>query len=79
MGNVKQKKYSEENPDFKAVRKYQSEIAALQEKYDKANEEHDWSTRNFCYNQILAKRTNMELLVQKIGQRYPNFLNKLGY
>lgn len=72
MGNVKQKKYSEDNPDFKAVRKYQQEIAALQEKYDKANEEHDWSMRHFYYNQMQTKKANMELLIGKLRKRYPN-------
>lgn len=72
MGNVKQKKYDENNPDVLALKKYQQEIQTLQEKYDKANEEHDWSMRHFYGNQIQAKKANMGLLVEKLKKRYPN-------
>lgn len=79
MGNVKQKKFSDDNPNIIAILKYEQEIAALQEKYDKADEAHDWCMRHFYYNQMEAKRTNMEILKQKLGNHYPNASNSLRY
>lgn len=69
MGNAKPKKYDENNPDIKAVRRYEKEIASLQEKYDEANKSHDWSMRHFYYNQIQAKTTNMNILLDKLKKR----------
>ena len=68
----KMKKYSDDNPTMRAIHKYEQEIAALQKKYEQANEEHDWSMRHFYYNQMQAKRSNMQLLIDKMKRRMPN-------
>lgn len=62
-------KYSEENPTMKAIRKYEHEIAVLEEKRAKANEDKDWSMRNWYTNQIMAKTKNMELLKESYGSK----------
>lgn len=68
----KTKKYSVDNPDVRAINKYEQEIAALQKKYEQANEAQDWSMRHFYYNQMQAKRANMQLLIDKMKRRMPN-------
>lgn len=65
----KERKYDEDNPNVIAIRRYESEIATLEEKRDKANEEHDWSMRHFYTNQLNAKKANLEILKQKMGSR----------
>ena len=72
MGNKKPRKYSEEDPTVRAIHKYEREIEALQKKYEEANDAQDWSMRNWYYNQMAAKRTNMELLLDKMKRRMPN-------
>ena len=65
----KVKKYSDDNPTMRAIHKYEQEIEALQEKYDEAIAAQDWSMRHFYANQITAKRTNMQLLLDKMKRR----------
>ena len=65
----KVKKYSDYKPTMLAIHKYEQEIEALQEKYDEANAAQDWSMRHFYANQITAKRTNMQLLLDKMKRR----------
>ncbi len=68
----KVKKYSDDNPTVRAIHKYEKEIEALQVKYDEANNAQDWSMRHFYYNQMQAKRANMQLLIDKMKRRMPN-------
>ena len=69
MGNKKPKKYSDDNPNVRAIHKYEKEIEALQEKYEAAHAAQDWSMRHFYANQIAAKRANMQLLLEKVKRR----------
>lgn len=59
-----------ETPNEQAIRKYEEEIAALQVKYNEANEKHDWSMRHFYANQISAKKGNLEWLLSKSKTKY---------
>ena len=68
MANRVKKKFDENHPTYKAILRYEQEIAVLEEKRDKANEACDWTMRNFYANQITAKRTNMEILKAKFGK-----------
>ena len=65
----KERKYDDDNPNVIAIRRYESEIATLEKKRDKANEEHDWCMRHFYTNQLNAKKANLEILKQKMGSR----------
>lgn len=60
---VKKEKY--ETPNMKAIRRYQEEIASLEAKSAAANEAHDWSMRNFYNAQLMAKRENLKVLIEK--------------
>lgn len=68
--NIDNRKYRDDHPDMLAVRRYEKEIAALEEKYDAANKAHDWTMRNFCAAQLLAKRGNLKLLKEKMSKRF---------
>lgn len=72
MGNKKIRKYNEDHPDVRAMRKYEREIEALQEKYEQANDAKDLTMRHFYFNQMAAKKANLELLKEKLGKRNPN-------
>ena len=62
-------KYTEDNPTIRAIRQYEREIAELEEKRDKANEEQDWTMRHWYSNQIAAKTKNMEILQEKVSTK----------
>lgn len=70
MAKTKTRKFSEEHPTMVSIRKYESEIEALEQKRDAANAAHDWTMRNFYANQIEAKRVNMEILIVKYKKHY---------
>lgn len=70
MGNRKQRKYDESHPDIIAIHKYEHDIAVLKEKYEQANDAHDWCMRHFYYTQIENKSANLEALKQKVGNRH---------
>lgn len=53
-------------PDEYAAAKYEKEIAHWQEKYDEANEKHDWSTRNWAGCQLMIKKEKLAELQAKL-------------
>lgn len=64
------RKYRDDHPDMIAMRKYEAEIASLEEKQEAAFKAHDWSMRNFYGAQLLAKRGNLKLLKEKMSKRF---------
>lgn len=51
------------------IEKYEQEIAYWQERYDKANDAHDWSERNLCSCRIKQKTEMLEWLKGKCKKR----------
>lgn len=51
------------------IQKYEKEIAYWQEKYDKANKNHDWDARNWAGCQLYVKRDALERLKSKVRSK----------
>jgi hypothetical protein len=56
-------------PDEWAIAKYEYELEYWQEKYDIANEAHDWSARNEAANRLKTKSENLAILKAKVCNR----------
>lgn len=56
-------------PDEWAIAKYEYELEYWQEKYDIANEAHDWSARNEAAMRLKVKGENLAILKAKVGNK----------
>ena len=57
-------------PDLWAMEKYEYEIEYWQEKYDIANDAHDWSARNEAAVRLAVKKEKLAELKIKVGRIY---------
>jgi hypothetical protein len=57
-------------PDEWAIAKYEYELEYWQEKYDIANEAHDWSARNEAAVRLAVKKEKLAELKIKVGRIY---------
>lgn len=64
---AKKEKYK--SPNIEAIERYEREIAYWEQKYQEANDAHDWSARNEAACALYAKRGNLEILRSKLNKK----------